>query len=220
MKACYKPPTAPTPRVWGTLLYPTAFVVFYEFRPKSVKKGRLLFLILRLTRIDLVYPVENSTPQVLDPLEADRLQEFRGFCAAAAHLAVRDDVLVPGQLGVTPRQLTQRNEDTTRNPADLILVRLAHIEDEHVVACVEPLFQVDRCRLPLVHWCSCSLRRGLWPDAAELFVVNQLGHGRMRAAHGAVRILPELQLAETHLQCVVDEEAADQRFADTENQLH
>src|SRR5438105_14058674 len=41
----------------------------------------------------------------------------------------------------------------------------------------------------------------------------------MRAAHRALRIFPELELAEAHLQRVVDQEAADQRLADAENQL-
>ena len=65
---------------------------------------------------------------------------------------------------------------------------------------------------------ACVLRRG-GMDAAELFVVNQLGDRRMRAAHRAVRILPQLQLAEAHPQRVVDQEAADQRLADAGDQL-
>ena len=56
-------------------------------------------------------------------------------------------------------------------------------------------------------------------DAAELLVVDQLGHGRMRAADRAVGVLAQLQLAEAHPQRVVDQEPADQRLAGAEDQL-
>ena len=52
--------------------------------------------------------------------------------------------------------------------------------------------------------------------AAELFVVDQLADRRMRAAHRAVGVLAQLQLAEAHAQRVVNQEAADERFADAE----
>src|SRR5207302_4445025 len=82
------------------------------------------------------------------------------------------------------------------------------------------LLQIDRRRLPFVHGCSCLLRsRRLGADAAELFVVNELRYGRMRAAHRAIRILAQLQLAEAHLERVVDQKASDQRLTDAGDQL-
>ena len=90
-----------------------------------------------------------------------------------------------------------------------------------LVAPVEPLFSstavMSRPCCGRGHSC-CVLRRGRM-DAAELFVVDQLGDRRVRAAHRAVRILPELQLAEPHPQRVVDQEPADQRLADAGDQL-
>src|SRR5258705_11584133 len=139
-------------------LNPTTLVVYYQistgmrdWRFRDSNPDRIpspesripTVSVLGLGRIDLVYPVENPALEVLDPLEADRLQEFLGFGAAPAHFAMRDDVLVFGQLGIAPRQLAERDEHRSRNPADLILVRLAHIEDEHVIARVNPLFQID-----------------------------------------------------------------------------
>ena len=41
----------------------------------------------------------------------------------------------------------------------------------------------------------------------------------MRAAHRAIRVLPQLQLTELHLQGVIDQEAPDQRFADADDEL-
>src|SRR6185436_527177 len=113
----------------------TGIVVFYWRGVNPVKKGRIyISLILRLGRVDLVDPVQDPALEVLDPLEPDRLQEFHRFRAATAHLAVRDDVLVLGQLGITARQLAERNQDGPWNLADLVFVGLPHIEDEHVVA--------------------------------------------------------------------------------------
>src|SRR6476660_8955708 len=140
-------------------LNPTTLVVYcpistrigdsgFESRPNPESRVPTAS-VLGLGRIDLVYPVENPALEVLYPLEPDRLQEFLGFGAAPAHLAMRDDVLVFGQLGIAPRQFAERDEHRSRNPADLILVRLAHIEDEHVIACVDPRFQIDGRRLPL-----------------------------------------------------------------------
>ena len=64
------------------------------------------------------------------------------------------------------------------------------------------------------------LRRLGRRHAAELLVVDQLLDRRVGAAHRAIRILAQLQLAEAHLQRVVDHEAADQRLADAEDDLH
>ena len=61
--------------------------------------------------------------------------------------------------------------------------------------------------------------RGGRRDAAELLVVDQLGDGGVVAADRTVRVLAELQLAETHPQRVVDQKAADERLADPHDQL-
>src|SRR5438477_3678065 len=128
-------------------LNPTTLVVYYPIFNRVRDPGfgirripnpeSRVVSVLRLRRVHLIYPVENPALEVPYPLEPDRLQEFLGFCAASAHLAMRDDVLVLGQLGIPPRQLAERNKHRSRNPADLILIRLAHIEDEHVIARVD-----------------------------------------------------------------------------------
>ena len=50
-------------------------------------------------------------------------------------------------------------------------------------------------------------------NAAELLVVDQRGHGRMGAAYRAIRVLAQLQLAETHAQRIHQQQAPDQRIA-------
>src|ERR1043166_5700682 len=116
-------------------------------------------LVLGLARVDLIDPVQDPALEVFYPVKPHRSQEIRRFRAPSAHLAVGDDVLVL-------RQLAERNEHGSGNLADLIFVRLADIEDEHVVTRVEALLQIDRRRLPIVHTGSCGLRsRRLGPDA-------------------------------------------------------
>src|SRR5688572_8184539 len=61
--------------------------------------------VLGLTRIDLVHPLQNAAAQVLHVRETDRLQELLRLRAAAAHLALRDDLAVARQLLIAPRQL-------------------------------------------------------------------------------------------------------------------
>src|SRR3984885_13417917 len=56
-------------------------------------------------------------------------------------------------------------------------------------------------------------------DAAELVVVDQFGDGWVGAADRAVRILAQLQGTETHAQRIDQKQAADEGFADAENQF-
>src|ERR1051325_11629753 len=95
--------------------------------------------VLRLTWINLVDPLQDPAPQVLHVREPDRLQEVLSSRAAAAHLALRDDLAVARQFLISPRQLTERNKGRARNAVDLVFVRLAHVEDERRFAGVELL---------------------------------------------------------------------------------
>src|SRR5687768_13770390 len=89
-------------------------------------------LVLRLRRVDLVDPFQDSAAQVLDVREANRLQELLRLGAAAAHLALRDDLAILRQLLIAPRQLAQRNQRRAGDLVDLVFVRLAHVEDERL----------------------------------------------------------------------------------------
>src|SRR4051812_14590987 len=182
--------------------------------------GRTRLLILRLAWVDLVDPVEHAALEVQHVLEPHRSEEIGRLCASAAHLAMDDDLFLGVEFGVPPRYIAQRNQLRTWNTVDLVFVRLADIDNPQFVAPVEPLFQLDGGNLEIILGRSHSswLRFGR-SQAAELFVVDQVGHGWMRAAHRAVWILPELQLAESHPQRVVNQEASDQRLADAGDEL-
>src|SRR2546422_9546248 len=56
-------------------------------------------------------------------------------------------------------------------------------------------------------------------DAAERLVVDQLGDRRVAAAHRAIWVFLELQLAELELERVEQQQPADQRLAGTDDQL-
>jgi len=55
--------------------------------------------------------------------------------------------------------------------------------------------------------------------AAEFVVINQLGDRRMRAAHGAIRIFAQLELAEFHSESVEKQQAPHEIIAAAKNQL-
>src|SRR5262245_18787807 len=99
--------------------------------------------VLRDRRVDLVRPVQNSTLQVLHPGKSLLPQEAGRLRAPSAHLALDDDFLVARNLSHALRHLAQRNQRRAWNPADLILVRLAHIEQEEIFLRVDLPLELD-----------------------------------------------------------------------------
>src|ERR671921_410969 len=73
--------------------------------PQNLKS--VASLILRNARVDLLAPGDDAALDVVDVLEAGVLQELDGSGAAAAGLAMNDEVLVLIQLGQTLWKLPQ-----------------------------------------------------------------------------------------------------------------
>ena len=119
------------------------------------------------------------------------------------------------QLMHAPRQLAERNE-VPLEIADLVFVRLAHIQDKYVVSMIQPRLQLARRDLRHLHRRPGSFFAA---HAAEFVVVNELGDGSMRAAHRAVRILPQLEFTELHSQRVEKQQAPREILAGTEDEL-
>ena len=97
---------------------------------------------------------------------------------------------------------------------DLPLVRLAHVDQRHVLAGVDQIRQLARRER--------DLRRELGNigrDAAERLVVDELRHGRVLPADRALGVFPHFQLAELQLERVVDQHPADHRIAGTGYEL-
>src|SRR5580704_12712772 len=105
-----------------------------------------------------------------------------------------------------PRKLAERDQMPVEI-ANLIFVRLAHVQNEQVIAAIEPGFQFARSNLRDLHGRTGGFFAA---NAAELEVVDELGDGWIRAAHRAVRALPQLQLTEFHSQRIEEQQAPDE----------
>ncbi len=99
--------------------------------------------------------------------------------------------------------------------ADLIFVRLAHIEDKEILLRIQPPLQLFHLNFRN----SISHRFFLPANAAKLVVVYQLRHCRMRAANRALRILAQLEFTEFHPERVNQQQPSNERFAHSKNQL-
>src|SRR5271156_621167 len=86
-------------------------------------------LILRHLRIHTIGPRGNSAGQIVDFRESGLLQKGYGLGAAATHFAVGDDFAARIELVDALGQIVQRNQMTVE-VANLIFVRLAHVENE------------------------------------------------------------------------------------------
>ena len=100
--------------------------------------------------------------------------------------------------------------------ADLILVGLAHVENEEIVSTIESGFQIAWRNLRHLHRRAGSFFAA---NAAKFVVIDEFVNRAMRAAHGAVRVLAQLELAESHSQCVKQEQATNEIVPTAENEL-
>ena len=94
-------------------------------------------------------------------------------------------------------------------------MRLAHIDEHEGLALVHHLLHFRRRDLGDFGFGHVFLPT----DSAELFVVNQLGHARMRSAHRAFGVLAQLELAELQIERVKQQQPPDERPAPAEDQL-
>src|SRR6266478_6146156 len=100
--------------------------------------------------------------------------------------------------------------------ADLVFVRLAHIENVQIIPTIKPGFELARSDLRNLHGRAGGLFAA---HAAKFVVIDQLGDRRMRSAHRAVRILAQLELAEFHPESVKQQQASHEIFPAAEDQL-
>src|SRR5258708_7305393 len=105
-----------------------------------------------------------------------------------------------------PSQLPKRKK-MPLEIADLVFVRLAHVENEKIISTIEPGLQFARRNFRDLH---------RWPGsffaahAAEFVVVDQLGDRWMRAAHRAVWIFTQLEFAEFHSEAVKQKQSSNE----------
>src|SRR5438876_8141461 len=97
-------------------------------------------LIFRHGWIDLIGPGQNAAGEVVNLAEPGLLQEIDSFSGAFAAAAMRHDFARRVEFVHAARQLAERNQFTLEI-ANLVFVRLAHIQNEDVIAFVEARLQ-------------------------------------------------------------------------------
>src|SRR6266481_470953 len=165
--------------------------------------------------IDLIGPSEDAAFQVENLAKARLSQEVHGFGGTLSAAAMRDDFAGGIEFVDATRQLPKR-EEMPFEIADLVFVGLAYIENEEIISAVEPGLEFTRSNLRHLH---CWARGLFAAHAAEFVVIDQFGDGRMRAAHGTIRVLAQLELAELHRQSVKEQQAPNEIISAAENQL-
>jgi hypothetical protein len=88
-------------------------------------------------RINFVGPRQDSALQVKDFAESGFAKEIHGFRGALSAPAMRYDFPRRIQFMHAPRQFAERDE-MPLEIADLVFVRLAHIQDKYVVSMIQP----------------------------------------------------------------------------------
>ena len=104
-----------------------------------------------------------------------------------------DDVLVAWQRRNVRRQFAQRNQLRAIDPSDLVLVRLAHVDQLEHFATLKAALQF--MHVYFIDVVLCRLR----PGSAKEFVIDRSANARMFATDRALRIAAQLELAELHL---------------------
>src|SRR5260370_3955121 len=94
----------------------------------------------------------------------------------------------------TPRQLTERKK-MSFEIADLVFVRLAHIENEKIIPAIEAGLEFSRSNFPHPHGRAGSF---FTPHAAAFVEIDQLCDCAVRTAHRAIWIFLQLEFAEFH----------------------
>src|SRR6266513_1822995 len=166
-------------------------------------------------RINLVGPRKDAALQVKDFAETRLTQEVHGLRGTLPAAAMRDNFLRRIEFMYAPGQLPERKQ-MSLEITELVLVRLAHIENEQIISTIEPGFELARSDLRHLHGRAGSFFAAY---SAEFVVIDQLGNRRMRSAHRAVRILAQLELAEFHPESVKKQQASHEIFPAAEDQL-
>ncbi len=119
---------------------------------------------------------------------------------------------MPIQLAQSIRQLPQGNQHRVLDVADLPFLGLPNVYQYEVRILLPLLGELFRRHLG-------SLARWLGAGTAEGLVVNELPHGRIVAAHGTIRILPQREFPELELQGIKQEETPDEGIPLSNDQL-
>src|SRR5713226_1529865 len=85
-------------------------------------------------------------------------------------MAIANHLVHIGQRLQARRQRTKRDERRTLDPANLMLPRLAHINENELFSAIHPRLHVGGCYLQLVHLFSLPNRWGAFPKKRQPFL--------------------------------------------------
>ena len=124
------------------------------------------------------------------------LEVFRNALRADAGAALHDDLAIAVDLGEAIGDIGLRDQ-LAADLRDPVLVGLAHVEDVDVFSGVDAPLEFFDGELgdSVFH---VFLLRGFRHNAAEVLVVDELGHGGVGAADRALGILAQLEFAKSH----------------------
>ena len=137
-------------------------------------------LILGHRGVYFVAPGQDAALHVAGS-ESVLLEQVYGFRAAHAAFAVGYDFDRRIQVVEAFWQLTERNQLRSGDAADLVFVRLAHVDEDEVVAAIDFRFHLNRI--------DVAFRCHLLQYTAKLLVIDQLRNCWVVAADWAFRIL-------------------------------
>src|SRR5256885_3384628 len=100
--------------------------------------------------------------------------------------------------------------------ADLIFVGLTHIKNEQLISTIEPGLKFARSDLRHFDGRAGSFFAA---HTAEFVIIDQLPDRRMRPAHGAIRILAQLEFAESHPESVKKQQPSHEVIPAAEDQF-
>src|SRR5262249_12559017 len=136
------------------------------------------------------------------------------FRATDAALAVDYDIGILIEFIQMLRYFAQRDQLRSGNFGDLVFAWLADIEKYEIVAPIDLRLHFGHVDFRFRHfWLLCG-------NPAELLIVDQFGNGGVRSASRTIRVFAKFQLAKVHSQGVVQQQAANQGLANSQNKLY
>src|SRR5580704_2100983 len=176
------------------------------------------FSVLGHPGIDAICPGQYPASQIVHLLEACLLEEGHCFGAPHAGAAVGHDLAAGIEFVHALGQITQRDQVPV-DVADLILMRLTHVEHEKILARIQTplelfdLYFGNAC----FHWFLLALF--FTANSTKLVVVYQFCDGAMRPAGRTVGILAQLELAELHAKRIDEQQPPDEWVTLAKDQL-
>ena len=173
--------------------------------------------VARHSGVDGQGPRLDASVEILDARESVPCEQRAGRSAAPAVVAMDHDASLPPvrDLGDAPFEFGERDQAEAFDAAVRELARIPHVEQQQRLAPLPARRQLGRTHGD--H--AVRLGRSRAGAGAVARRIAQFAQARLLAADRAGGILRERELAELHVQRVVEQQPSDQRRAEARQQL-